>query len=155
MAKHPGEKLIAENRKARHDYHLSDFVEAGLVLTGTEVKSCRDGRANLRQSYAEIRDGEAWLIGAHISVYDQGNLNNHEPERARKLLLHRRQVDNLWEAVREKGMTLVPTRMYFKGGRAKVEIALAKGKDIHDKRADVVKRDADREIQRALKDARR
>ena len=155
MAKHPGEKLIAENRKARHDYHLSDFVEAGLVLTGTEVKSCRDGRANLRQSYAEIRDGEAWLIGAHISVYDQGNLNNHEPERARKLLLHRRQVDNLWEAVREKGMTLVPTRMYFKGGRAKVEIALAKGKDVHDKRADVVKRDADREIQRALKDARR
>ena len=155
MAKHPGEKLIAENRKARHDYHLSDFVEAGLVLTGTEVKSCRDGRANLRQSYAEIRDGEAWLIGAHISVYDQGNLNNHEPERARKLLLHRRQVDNLWEAVREKGMTLVPTRMYFKGGRAKVEIALAKGKDVHDKRAAVVKRDADREIQRALKDARR
>ena len=155
MAKHPGEKLIAENRKARHDYHLSDFVEAGLVLTGTEVKSCRDGRANLRQSYAEIREGEAWLVGAHISVYDQGNLNNHEPERPRKLLLHRRQVDNLWEAVREKGMTLVPTRMYFKGGRAKVELALAKGKDVHDKRADVVKRDADREIQRALKDARR
>ena len=155
MAKQSGEKLIAENRKARHDYHLSDFVEAGLVLTGTEVKSCRDGRANLRQSYAEIRDGEAWLIGAHISVYDQGNLNNHEPERARKLLLHRRQVDNLFESVREKGMTIVPTRMYFKDGRAKVEIALAKGKDLHDKRADVVKRDADREIQRALKDARR
>lgn len=155
MAKHPGEKLIAENRKARHDYHLSDFVEAGLVLTGTEVKSCRDGRANLRQSYAEVRDGEAWLLGAHISVYEQGNINNHEPERPRKLLLHRRQVDDLWEAVREKGMTLVPTRMYFKGGRAKVEIAVAKGKDVHDKRADVVKRDADREIQRALKDARR
>ena len=155
MAKHPGEKLIAENRKARHDYHLSDFVEAGLVLTGTEGKSCRDGRANLRQSYAEIRDGEAWLIGAHISVYDQGNLNNHEPERPRKLLLHRRQVDDLWESVREKGMTLVPTRMYFKDGRAKVEIALAKGKDLHDKRAAVVKRDADREMQRALKDARR
>ncbi len=155
MAKHPGEKLIAENRKARHDYHLSDFVEAGLVLTGTEVKSCRDGRANLRQSYAEVRDGEAWLVGAHISVYEQGNINNHEPERARKLLLHRRQVDDLFESVREKGMTLVPTRMYFKGGRAKVEIAVAKGKDVHDKRADVVKRDADREIQRALKDARR
>ena len=155
MAKHPGEKLIAENRKARHDYHLSDFVEAGLVLTGTEVKSCRAGRANLRQSYAEVRDGEAWLLGAHISVYEQGNINNHEPERPRKLLLHRRQVDDLWEAVREKGMTLVPTRMYFKGGRAKVEIAVAKGKDVHDKRADVVKRDADREIQRALKDARR
>lgn len=155
MAKHPGEKLIAENRKARHDYHLSDFVEAGLVLTGTEVKSCRDGRANLRQSYAEVRDGEAWLVGAHISVYEQGNINNHEPERPRKLLLHRRQVDDLFESVREKGMTLVPTRMYFKGGRAKVEIAVAKGKDVHDKRADVVKRDADREIQRALKDARR
>ncbi len=155
MAKHPGEKLIAENRKARHNYHLSDFVEAGLVLTGTEVKSCRDGRANLRQSYAEVRDGEAWLLGAHISVYEQGNINNHEPERPRKLLLHRRQVDDLFESVREKGMTLVPTRMYFKGGRAKVEIAVAKGKDVHDKRADVVKRDADREIQRALKDARR
>ena len=155
MAKHPGEKLIAENRKARHNYHRSDFVEAGLVLTGTEVKSCRDGRANLRQSYAEVRDGEAWLLGAHISVYEQGNINNHEPERPRKLLLHRRQVDDLFESVREKGMTLVPTRMYFKGGRAKVEIAVAKGKDVHDKRADVVKRDADREIQRALKDARR
>lgn len=155
MAKQSGEKLIAENRKARHDYHLSDFVEAGLVLTGTEVKSCRDGRANLRQSYAEVRDGEAWLLGAHISVYEQGNINNHEPERPRKLLLHRRQVDDLFESVREKGMTLVPTRMYFKGGRAKVEIAVAKGKDVHDKRADVVKRDADREIQRALKDARR
>lgn len=155
MAKRVGEKLIAENRKARHDYHLSGFVEAGLVLLGTEVKSCRDGRANLRQAYAEIRNGEAWLVGAHISVYDQGNINNHEPERQRKLLLHRGQMDNLYEQVREKGMTIVPTRMYFKDGRAKVEIALARGKDLHDKRADVVKRDADREIQRALKDARR
>jgi SsrA-binding protein len=155
MARRPGEKLIAENRKARHDYHLSDHVEAGIMLTGTEVKSCRDGRANLRQSYAEIRDGEAWLVGAHISVYEQGNINNHEPERARKLLLHRRQVDDLFEKVREKGMTLVPTKLYFKDGRAKIEIAVARGKDLHDKRADVVKRDADREIQRALKDARR
>lgn len=155
MAKRVGEKLIAENRKARHDYHLSGFVEAGLVLLGTEVKSCRDGRANLRQAYAEIRNGEAWLVGAHISVYDQGNINNHEPERQRKLLLHRGQMDDLYEQVREKGMTIVPTRMYFKDGRAKVEIALARGKDLHDKRADVVKRDADREIQRALKDARR
>ena len=155
MAKRIGEKLIAENRKARHDYHLSDFLEAGLMLHGTEVKSCRDGRANLRQAYAEIRDGEAWLVGAHISVYEQGNINNHEPERARKLLLHRKQVDDLYAKVREKGMTIVPTRMYFKDGRAKVEIALARGKDLHDKRADVVKRDADREIQRALKEARR
>jgi SsrA-binding protein len=155
MAKRVGEKLIAENRKARHDYHLSDFLEAGLMLHGTEVKSCRDGRANLRQAYAEIRDGEAWLVGAHISVYEQGNINNHEPERARKLLLHRKQVDDLYAKVREKGMTIVPTRMYFKDGRAKVEIALARGKDLHDKRADVVKRDADREIQRALKEARR
>lgn len=154
MAKRPGEKLIAENRKAKHDYHLSDFHEAGLVLTGTEVKSCRDGRANLRQAYAEIRDGEAWLVGAHISVYEQGNVFNHEPERPRKLLLHRREVDALFGKVREKGFTLVPTRMYFKDGRAKVEIALARGKDLHDKRADVIKRDADREIQRALKDAR-
>lgn len=155
MAKRIGEKLIAENRKARHDYYLSDFVEAGLVLTGTEVKSCRDGRANLRQSYAEIRGNEAWLVGAHISVYEQGNINNHEPERARKLLLHRHQVDEMNEKVREKGMTLAPTRLYFKDGRVKVEIALARGKDLHDKRADVIKRDADREMQRALKDARR
>ncbi len=155
MAKRIGEKLIAENRKARHDYHLSDFVEAGLVLTGTEVKSCRDGRANLRQSYAEIRGNEAWLVGAHISVYEQGNINNHEPERARKLLLHRHQVDEMNEKVREKGMTLAPTRLYFKDGRVKIEIAVARGKDLHDKRADVVKRDADREMQRALKDARR
>ena len=155
MAKRIGEKLIAENRKARHDYYLSDFVEAGLVLTGTEVKSCRDGRANLRQSYAEIRGNEAWLVGAHISVYEQGNINNHEPERARKLLLHRHQVDQMNEKVREKGMTLAPTRLYFKDGRVKVEIAVARGKDLHDKRADVVKRDADREMQRALKDARR
>lgn len=155
MAKRPGEKLVADNRKARHDYHLSDFTEAGLVLTGTEVKSMRQGRANLRQAYAEIRDGEAWLVGAHISVYDQGNQFNHEPERPRKLLLHRRQLDELYGKVREKGFTLVPTRMYFKDGRAKVEIALARGKDLHDKRADVVRRDADREIQRALKDARR
>ena len=155
MAKRIGEKLIAENRKARHDYYLSDFVEAGLVLTGTEVKSCRDGRANLRQAYAEIRGNEAWLVGAHISVYEQGNINNHEPERARKLLLHRHQVDQMNEKVREKGMTLAPTRLYFKDGRVKIEIALARGKDLHDKRADVVKRDADREMQRALKDARR
>ncbi len=155
MAKRIGEKLIAENRKARHDYYLSDFVEAGLVLTGTEVKSCRDGRANLRQSYAEIRGNEAWLVGAHISVYEQGNINNHEPERARKLLLHRHQVDEMNEKVREKGMTLAPTRLYFKDGRVKIEIAVARGKDLHDKRADVVKRDADREMQRALKDARR
>ena len=155
MAKRIGEKLIAENRKARHDYYLSDFVEAGLVLTGTEVKSCRDGRANLRQSYAEIRGNEAWLVGAHISVYEQGNINNHEPERARKLLLHRHQVDEMNEKVREKGMTLAPTRLYFKDGRVKIEIAVARGKDLHDNRADVVKRDADREMQRALKDARR
>ena len=155
MAKRIGEKLIAENRKARHDYYLSDFVEAGLVLTGTEVKSCRDGRANLRQAYAEIRGNEAWLVGAHISVYEQGNINNHEPERARKLLLHRHQVDEMNEKVREKGMTLAPTRLYFKDGRVKIEIAVARGKDLHDKRADVVKRDADREMQRALKDARR
>lgn len=154
MAKRTGEKIIAENRKAKHDYHLSDFTEAGLVLTGTEVKSCRDGRANLRQAYAEIRNGEAWLVGAHISVYEQGNLNNHEPERPRKLLLHRHQMEDFYAKVREKGFTLVPTRMYFKDGRAKVEIALAKGKDLHDKRHDVMKRDAEREIQRAFKDAR-
>src|ERR671936_453388 len=116
MAKAQGEKLIVDNRRARHDYHLLERVEAGLVLTGTEVKSLRNGRASLQQAYADIRDGEAWLIGAHISVYDQGNIANHDPDRVRKLLLHRREVDSLAGKVRERGLTLVPTRLYFRDG---------------------------------------
>src|SRR5580765_6208613 len=145
------EKLIAENRRARHEYHLLDRYEAGLVLTGTEVKSLRDGRATLQRAYADLRGGELWLVGAHISTYDQGNIANHDPDRDRKLLLHRREIEQVTGKVRERGFTLVPTRLYFKDGRAKVEIALARGKDVRDKRADVSKRDAQRQIDRELK----
>jgi SsrA-binding protein len=148
------EKLIAENRKARHDYHLLERVEAGLVLTGTEVKSLRDGRATLAQSWADIRDGEAWLQGAEIATYDQGNTANHEPTRPRKLLLHRCEIDRLYAQVREKGLTLVPTKLYFKEGRVKVELALARGKDVRDKRRTVADREAKRDMERALKSRR-
>jgi SsrA-binding protein len=147
----PGEKLIAENRKARHEYHLLERHEAGLVLTGSEVKSLREGGAQLQRAFADIRDGELWLVGAHISAYDQAGSENHEPERDRKLLLHRREIDSLKAKVQERGFTLVPTRLYFKNGRAKVELALAKGKDVRDRRREISKRDADRQIERALK----
>ena len=146
-----GEKLIADNRRARHDYELLDRFEAGMVLTGTEVKSLRDGRVTLAQAYADVRDNEVWLIGAEIAIYDQGNSQNHEPKRDRKLLLHRGEIASLYGKVREKGLTLVPTRMYWKDGRAKVEIALARGKQTIDKRRDIAKREADRAMQRALK----
>ena len=151
MARTGGEKTIAENRRARFDYQLLERYEAGLVLTGTEVKSLRQGRATLAQAYAEVRDGEVWLHGAEIAVYDQGNRANHEPSRPRKLLLHRREIDSLYGKVREKGLTLVPTRLYFKDGRVKVELALARGKDRLDKRRDLAERDAQRQIERALK----
>jgi SsrA-binding protein len=148
------EKLIAENRRARHDYQLLERFEAGLVLTGTEVKSLRDGRATLAQSWADIREGEAWLQGAEIAIYDQGNRANHDPTRARKLLLHRREIDRLYGQVREKGLTLVPTKLYFKDGRVKIELALARGKDVHDKRRTVQEREAKRDIERAMKGRR-
>jgi SsrA-binding protein len=151
VARAKGEKLIVDNRRARHDYHLVERIEAGIVLTGTEVKSLRDGRASLQQAYAEVRDGEAWLVGAHISVYDQGNRENHDPDRPRKLLLHRKELDSLYGKVRERGFTLVPTRLYFRDGRVKVELALARGKEVRDKRRDIAKREADRDMQRALK----
>ena len=146
-----GEKLIADNRRARHDYELLERFEAGLVLTGTEVKSLRDGRVSLAQAYADVRDGEVWLVGADIAVYEQGNRANHEPVRARKLLLHRREIDSLYGMVREKGLTIVPTRLYFKDGRVKVELAVARGKERRDKRRDVAERDAKRQMERALK----
>lgn len=149
------EKQIAENRRARHDYQLLERFEAGLVLTGTEVKSLREGRVTLSQAFAEIRDGEAWLMGVEIATYDHGNRSNHEPMRARKLLLHRREIDSLYGKVREKGLTVVPTRLYFKDGRAKVELAVARGKEQRDKRRDVVERDAKRQMERALKNVRR
>jgi SsrA-binding protein len=149
------EKLIADNRRARHDYELLDRFEAGLVLTGTEVKSLREGRASLAQAFADVRDGEVWLVGAEIATYEQGNIANHEPARDRKLLLHRGEIASLYGKVRERGLTLVPTRMYWKDGRAKVEIALARGKQTIDKRRDIAKREADRAMQRALKARRR
>ena len=154
MAKPTGEKLISDNRRARHDYHLLDRFEAGLVLAGTEVKALREGKISLQQAYAEVNEGEAWLVGVHISEYGQGNRANHDPDRPRKLLLHRREIDRLYGQVREKGATIVPTRMYFKDGRVKVELALAKGKELHDKRRDIAARDAKRQIERALKDRR-
>lgn len=145
------EKLIVDNRKARHDYHLLDRMEAGLALTGTEVKSLREGRADLARAYATVRDGEVWLVGMHISPYEAGSTGSHDPDRDRKLLLHRREISSLIGKVKERGLTLVPTRLYFKDGRAKVEIAVAKGKELHDKRRDLAKREADRAIERALK----
>ena len=135
----------------RHEYQLFERVEAGLVLTGTEVKSLRDGRASLQQAYADVRDGQAWLIGAHISVYEQANRENHDPDRDRKLLLHRKELDSLAGKVRERGFTLVPTKLYFRNGRAKVELALARGKELRDKRRDIAKREAQRDMERALK----
>lgn len=146
-----GTKLIAENRRARHEYHLLERFEAGLVLTGTEVKSLRDGKAILQRAFGDLRDGELYLVGAHIPEYTQGNVANHHPDRDRKLLLHRRELDQLVGKVHEKGLTLVPTRLYWKDGRAKVELALARGKDVRDKRRDIADRDARRQIERALK----
>ena len=145
------EKLIVDNRRARHDYHLSDKVEAGLVLSGTEVKSLRGGKATLQQAYAEVREGEAWLNGLHIPEYVQGNRANHDPDRPRKLLLHRREIDRMYGQVRERGYTVVPTRIYFKDGRVKVELALARGKEVRDKRRDIAERDAKRQMDRELK----
>ncbi len=149
-----GEKLIVDNRRARFDYELLERFEAGLVLTGTEVKSLRQGRVSLTHAFGDVRDGEVWLVGADIATYDQGNIANHEPERDRKLLLRRSEIASLIGKVREKGLTLVPTRMYWKDGRAKVELALARGKQTIDKRRDIAKREADRAMERALKSRR-
>jgi SsrA-binding protein len=154
MARPTGTKQIAENRRARHDYHLLERFEAGIVLTGTEVKSLREGRVTLAQAYADVRDDEVWLIGAEIAVYDQGNIANHEPARDRKLLLHRGEISSLTGKVREKGQTIVPTRLYFKDGKVKIELALARGKEKGDKRRDLADRDAKRQMERALKSRR-
>ena len=154
MAKPEGTKLIAENRRARYDYELLERVEAGIVLTGTEVKSLREGRVTLAQAYADVRDGEVWLLGAEIAEYAQGNVANHEPKRERKLLLKRKEIESLVGKVREKGQTLVPTRLYFKDGKVKIEIALARGKERGDKRRDIADRESKRQIERALKSRR-
>ena len=150
MAKESGRKLIAQNKKARHDYAIEDVYEAGLVLTGTEVKSLRAGRASLVDAYAAIKDGEVWLHHAHIPEYDQGSWTNHEPRRPRKLLLHKGEIEKLIGKTKESGLTLVPLSMYFKDGKAKVEIALARGKRAYDKRQTLAARDAAREIDRAV-----
>jgi SsrA-binding protein len=146
-----GEKLITTNRKARHDFFILETIEAGIVLQGTEVKSLRMGRANLKDSHAGIRNGEVWLFHVHISQYDHGNIYNHDPVRPRKLLLHKQEIKKLIGKIEEKGMTLVPLRMYFKRGKAKVELGLARGKRQYDKRKDISKRDSDRDMQRELK----
>ncbi len=154
MAKPTGTKVISENRRARYDYELLERVEAGIVLTGTEVKSLREARVTLAQAYADIRDGEVWLVGAEIAEYGHGNIANHEPKRERKLLLKRKEIESLVGKVREKGQTIVPTRLYFKDGKVKVELALARGKERGDKRRALVERDAKRDIDRALKSRR-
>jgi SsrA-binding protein len=151
VARPSGTKTVADNRRARHDYELLERFEAGIALVGTEVKSLRDGKATLQHAYADVRDGDVWLIGASIAEYPQANRQNHAPERDRKLLLHRREIDELAGKISEKGLTIVPTRMYFKDGKIKVEIALARGKDVRDKRRDIADRDAKREMERALK----
>jgi len=154
MARQTGEKLITDNRRARHEYHLLERVEAGLALTGSEVKSLRQGQATLQRAYADPRDGELWLVGVHIPAYEQASVEPHDPDRDRKLLLHRRQIDQLSSKVAERGLTLVPTRLYFKDGRAKVELALARGKEVRDKRRDIAERETKRRIERELKSRR-
>jgi SsrA-binding protein len=146
-----GKKIIASNRRARHDYTIEDTVEAGLVLTGTEVKSLRAGRATLADGFGQITDGEAWLHGVHIPQYTQGTWTNHEPRRTRKLLLHRREIDKLATSVHERGLTLIPLSLYFSDGKVKIELGLGRGKRSYDKRQDLAKRDAAREVERALR----
>ena len=150
MAADQGLKMIARNRRARHDYHIEEVYEAGLVLTGTEVKSLRAGRASLTDGFGQISDHEVWLHNVHIPEYTQGTWTNHEPRRTRKLLMHRREIDKLASETTERGLTLVPLALYFKDGKAKVELALARGKEAHDKRQALARRDADREIRNEL-----
>jgi len=146
-----GYKVVIENRKARHNYHIEETYEAGLCLVGTEVKSLREGKGNIQDAYAEVKDGEVWVNNFHISPYEKGNRFNHEPKRPKKLLLHRREINRLYGLVQKKGYTLVPLRIYFKDGKAKMALAVARGKKMHDKREDMVARDVKREIERAMK----
>lgn len=150
MPRERGRKLIAQNKKARHDYDILETYEAGLVLMGTEVKSLRAGRATLTDGYATIDDGEAWLRGVHIPEYDLGTWTNHEPRRPRKMLLHRAEIEKLIGKTRESGLTLIPLALYFSDGKAKVEIALARGRKSHDKRQAIAEREAKREASRAI-----
>ncbi len=149
------EKALASNRAAFHNYHISDKYEAGIALTGTEVKSVMGGRVQLKESYVAVRDGEVWLFNAHISPYSHGNRENHEPVRTRKLLLHRREIGRLEEAAVKQGMTLVATRVYLKNGRIKLEVGVARGKKMYDKRETEMRRTIDRETQAQLKERNR
>jgi SsrA-binding protein len=149
------EKVVATNRKAFHDFFILDRFEAGVALTGTEVKSLREGRANLKDSYVLFRNGEAFLLGTHISPYTHGNRENHDPLRTRKLLLHRQEIEKLASLVAEKGLTVIPLRLYFKRGRVKAEIAVVKGKKLYDKRETERRKEADREAAAAIKSSRR
>jgi len=150
------EKTVAQNRKARHEYSIEDSFEAGIALTGTEIKSVRAGKVSLAEAYARIEKGEAWLVGANISPWDTGNRYNHEPKRPRKLLIHRDEIVDLLMKTKAKGLTLVPLKMYITGrGIAKLEIGLARGKQLHDRRRDIAERDSRREMDRAIADADR
>jgi SsrA-binding protein len=151
VAAEQGKKIVASNRRARHDYAIEDVVEAGLVLTGTEVKSLRAGRATLTDGFGLITDGEVWLHGVHIPQYTQGTWTNHEPRRIRKLLLHRKEIDRLARSTSEGGLTLVPLSLYFFDGKAKIELALGRGKRTYDKRQELARRDAAREVDRVLR----
>jgi SsrA-binding protein len=146
------DKTVAVNRRARHEYAVEETLEAGIALTGTEIKSIRAGRVNLAEAYARIEKGEAWLIGAHIAPYEQGNRNNHEPTRTRKLLLHRDQIAELVGRTQAKGFTLVPLKLYIRNGMAKLEIGIARGKKAYDKRRTIAERDARRELERSTKE---
>src|SRR6266404_813459 len=150
-----GDRAIATNRRARHEYEILESLEAGLVLRGTEVKSLRAGLVNFKDSYASVRNGEGWRLGCHINPYSHGTDANHEPERDRKLLLHRKEISRLTGKVAERGLTLIPLRLYFKGGRAKLEIGLARGKKLHDKRSALRERETRREMEKAVRDTRR
>ncbi len=152
MPKQEGIKVISKNKRATFDYHLLERFEAGLALTGTEIKSIRAHQANLQRSYVQNRQGELWLIESHIAPYAYGNRENHEPTRPRKLLLHRREINKIIDQVAQKSLTIVPTMLYLKNGRAKVEIALARGKRKSDKRADLARKDANRQVERALRE---
>lgn len=145
-------KVVAVNRKARHEYEIEESYEAGLVLTGTEIKSVRAGKVNLQDSFARVENGEVWLHNVHISPYEMGNRFNVEPRRVRKLLLNRREIDRLMGKVEQRGLTLIPLRVYFRGGRAKVELGLGRGKRLFDRREDIARRTAEREVERALKE---
>ena len=154
MPKERGQKVVATNRKARHDYTIEDTYEAGIVLTGTEVKSLRNGKASIKEAYARVRNGEIFLEGMNITPYEQGNRYNHDPVRTRKLLLHRREIEKLIGGVEQKGLTLIPLELYFKDGRAKVALALGRGKKLHDKRETLKRRVSEREAARDVSRAR-